>query len=126
VSVFGGLDLCSCKRGFFTLRNCANPATATCGECMRRICAEHQAQPALCVECQARSAEARSFDELDPARDPIRSSATYRNRWYDNSGYQPVFWGTSDSYWTSDDYRYYDDGSGNDDSDDDGGGFGDS
>ena len=27
MSVGGGLDLCACKRGFFTLRDCANPAT---------------------------------------------------------------------------------------------------
>ena len=30
VTAFGGLDLCACKRGFFTLRDCANSAIATC------------------------------------------------------------------------------------------------
>ena len=29
-AAFGGLDLCSCKRGFFTLRNCANGAVTSC------------------------------------------------------------------------------------------------
>jgi hypothetical protein len=36
-----------------------------------------------------------------------------------------VFWGTSDAYWTDNDYRWYDEG-GSYDSDDDGGGFSDS
>ena len=38
MTAFGGLDLCSCKRGFFTLRDCANAAVATCTSCSRRIC----------------------------------------------------------------------------------------
>ena len=62
---------------------------------------------------------------LDPARNPTYAASHYRNRWYDNSGYQPVFWGTSDTYWTTNDYRWYDEGS-DYDNDDDGGGFGDS
>jgi len=119
---FGGLDLCSCKRGFFTLRDCANGATATCRSCSRRICPQHLAEPDLCVECAARAAENRA---VDPARDPVFSANRYRARWYDASGYQPVFWGTSDTYWTDDDYRWYDQGGGDFD-DDDGGGFSDS
>jgi hypothetical protein len=119
---FGGLDLCSCKRGFFTLRDCANGATATCRTCSRRICPQHLAEPDLCVECAARNAEDRA---LDPAGNPTYAANRYRNRWYDNSGYQPVFWGTSDTYWTDNDYRFYDQGGGDFD-DDDGGGFGDS
>jgi hypothetical protein len=120
---FGGLDLCSCKRGFFTLRDCANGATATCRSCSRRICPQHLSQPDLCVECAARADEDRA---LDPAGDPIFTANRYRARWYDSSGYQPVFWGTSDTYWTDDDYRFYDEGSSGDDDNDDGGGFGDS
>jgi len=125
---FGGLDMCSCKRGFFTLRDCTNMATGTCTSCSRRICAQHLAQTGLCVECAARQDEDRALDEpLDPAGNPIGTANRYRTRWYRTSGYSPVFWGTSDSYWTTNDYRYYDEGSSGDyDNDDDGGGFGDS
>jgi hypothetical protein len=121
---FGGLDLCSCKRGFFTLRNCANSATATCRSCTRRICPQHLAEPDLCVECAARAAEDRTVDYVG---DPTFAANRYRSRWYDSSGYQPVFWGTPDTFWTDDDYRWYDEGIGGGDfDDDDGGGFSDS
>jgi hypothetical protein len=128
VSVFGGLDLCSCKRGFFTLRDCANSATATCRTSPRRICSQHLAEPESGVECAARQAEDRALDEpLDHAGNPIDSAVRYRTRWYRAGGYSPVFWGTSDVYWTTNDYRYYDEGGSSDDyDDDDGGGFGDS
>jgi len=126
MTAFGGLDLCSCKRGFFTLRDCANPAAATCRTCSRRICQQHLSEPDYCVECAARHAEDRALDEpLDHAADPTTSAVRYRTRWYRAGGYSPVFWGTSDTYWTTNDYRWYDDGSDYND-DDGGGGFGDS
>ena len=124
MSAFGGLDLCSCKRGFFTLRDCANSAVATCQSCSRRICQQHLSGPEYCVECAARHAEDRALDEpLDHAGNPTGSAVRYRTRWYRAGGYSPVFWGTSDTYWTTNDYRWYDSG---DDRDDDGGGFEDS
>lgn len=117
-AVFGGLDLCSCKRGFFTLRDCANGAVATCSACSRRICAEHMTQAGICVECAAKRQEDAALED-DTTGYAIRS----RHRWYDSGNYSPVWWGTSDPYWNDTDYRWYDDPG---DQDDDGGGFGDS
>jgi hypothetical protein len=56
----GGLDRCACKKGFFTLRDCPNPATTTCSICTRRVCDEHLApriDTKVCVECAARQEE---------------------------------------------------------------------
>jgi hypothetical protein len=111
------LDLCSCKRGFFTLRDCANPAVATCGVCSRRICAEHLTDGDVCAECRAKRDE-------QSAMDPALGAVGYRTRWYERRSYQPMWWGTNDPYYYDMGYRWYDDPSYNDD--DDGGGFGDS
>jgi hypothetical protein len=119
VSAFGGLDLCSCKRGFFTLRDCANPAAATCSACSRRVCAQHTTREEICVECAATRDEAATF-----ADDPTGTAVGYRTRWYRSSGYEPVWWASSDPYYGDAGYRWYDDPSYDDN--DDGGGFGDS
>jgi hypothetical protein len=126
VTAFGGLDLCACKRGFFTLRDCASSATATCSECSRRICPEHLTSAGICVECAAKRDEERDTepDRIDLA--PTRSAARYRRNWYGSSGYEPVYWATYDPYWGDTGYRWYDDPNASDDADDDGGGFDDS
>jgi len=122
----GGLDLCACKRGFFTLRNCANGAVTSCSMCTRRICEEHMAPDNVCVECAAKRDEER---EVEPGRidlAPTRSAVRYRRGWYSSSGYEPIWWATYDPYWSDTDYRWYDDPNASDDYDDDGGGFDDS
>jgi hypothetical protein len=121
VSAFGGLDLCACKRGFFTLRDCANPASGSCSVCTRRVCAQHLTQGSACVECVAKRDEEEA---LGPDVDPTLGAVRYRTSWYRSSGYSPMWWGTSDSYYSDTDYRWYDDSG--DDRDDDGGGFEDS
>ena len=58
-----GLDMCSCKRGFFTLRDCGNPATTSCELCTRRVCDEHLAprvDTRVCVECAAKQDEGQT------------------------------------------------------------------
>ena len=122
----GGLDLCACKRGFFTLRNCANPAVSSCTSCTRRICEEHMAPDHLCVECVAKRDEERDVepDRIDLA--PTRSAVRYRRNWYSSSGYEPMYWATYDPYYSDMGYRWYDDPNASDDNDDDGGGFDDS
>jgi hypothetical protein len=114
----GGIDMCSCKQGFFTLRDCTNMAATTCTQCTRRICGKHLAEPGLCVECAAKNDEGRTFE------DPTQAAVGYRTRWYDRRGYRPMWWGSNDPYYYDTvGYRWYD----NDDiTDDDGGGFGDS
>jgi hypothetical protein len=117
---FGGLDLCACKRGFFTLRDCASPASTSCSACSRRICDQHLTQGSMCVECAAKGEEDSA---LGPDADPTLAAVRYRTSWYRSSGYSPVWWGSSDPYWNDTDYRWYDDAG---DRDDDGGGFEDS
>lgn len=112
------LDLCACKRGLFTLRDCANPATSSCSACTRRVCPEHMTPGGLCVECAAKRDEDESL-----TGEATSYAVLARHRWYRTGGYSPVYWGTSDPYWNDSDYRWYDDPG---DHDDDGGGFSDS
>jgi hypothetical protein len=126
VAAFGGLDLCACKRGFFTLRNCANGAVASCALCSRRVCADHLAPENVCVECAAKRDEDLKDDPERIDLAPTRSAARYRRHWYGSSGYEPVYWATYDPYWGDTGYRWYDDPNVSDDYDDDGGGFDDS
>lgn len=135
-----GLDPCAGKRGFFTLRDCDRPATATCDLCGRRMCHEHLAprvDARVCVECAARQAEEAATVDLrvvepnrgrgpDAVLDPTHArarTARYRRRYYDDHGYEPVWWASHDSYWAGDGYRWHEQ---DDFADDDGGGFGDS
>jgi hypothetical protein len=115
----GGLDQCACKRGFFTLRDCGNAATTSCSTCTRRVCEEHLSG-AVCVECAAKVQEASA---LGPDADPTLRAVRYRTHWYGARDYSPMWWGTSDPYWSDTSYRWYDSGTNDDD---DGGGFNDS
>jgi hypothetical protein len=144
-----GLDQCACKRGFFTLRDCGNAATTTCSLCSRRVCDEHLApriDTKVCVECAARQEEGGTAGPYGAAAaagaqpgpqgaaaqqpglgpplerlEPTDSAVRWRTRYYQNRGYEPMWWGTYDPYWDSWGYRSFDD-----DDDDDDGGFGDS
>ena len=87
----GALDLCACKRGFFTLRDCANAASTSCSACSRRICDQHLTQGAICVECAAKREEDSA---LGPDADPTLEAVRYRTSWYRSSGYSPVWWGS--------------------------------
>ena len=144
------LDLCSCKRGFFTLRDCGNPATTSCELCTRRMCDEHMAArigARVCVECAAKQEEGQdpaataqaagiggqpvqpvSPGQPQPGVQPGFDDEAemreypyrYRRQYYSGFGYYPWWWGTSDPYYNDYGYRYFDD------DDDDGGGFADS
>lgn len=135
-----GLDQCACKRGFFTLRDCEQPATTTCGICSRRVCGAHLAPRVgamVCVECAAKQAEegaVRPSTAARAARQPTRDLREedptdpglpyrYRARYYGYHDYQPMWWGSYDPYWSGYGYRWYDNPN---DDDEDGGGFGDS
>ena len=124
---FGGIDRCACKRGFYTLRDCGRQATATCSMCSRRICDEHLAprvDATVCAECAARQEEGHivggsappetsgPFGSYGAAGMGWRQAASYRGTrhrfgYYQRSGYRPMFWGTYDPYWSSDDYQSY-------------------
>lgn len=147
-----GLDMCACKRGFFTLRDCGNEATNTCSLCSRRVCDEHLAprvDAKVCVECAAKQEEGQDPSQQSaggqpdaagalgaagavPQRpgfgpplehlNPTSTAVFWRARYYRRRDYEPMWWGTYDPYWNDYGYRWYDD----DRDDDDGGGFGDS
>ncbi len=144
-----GIDLCACKRGFFTLRDCSNEATNTCSLCSRRVCDEHLAprvDAKVCVECAAKQEEGQAPGQQPPAgqpqapgqqqpgdrpgfgpplerMNPTGTAAFWRSRYYRRQNYDPMLWGTYDPFWNDYGYRWYDDDR---DDDDDGGGFGDS
>jgi hypothetical protein len=111
---------CACKRGFFTLRDCANAATRTCGVCGRGVCTEHVAprvDAVVCVECAARQEEEAAVSGAAPAvqdelTDPAQQSTArhrLRHRWY-STGYDPPFWGTwYGDYYNDYDMRHFDD-----------------
>ena len=121
MTAFGGLDLCACKRGFFTLRDCANSATATCSDVLAAHLprAPHRRRASASSAPPSATRTWRSTTDVDrlapsaPAPAGTARAATPR-----------CCWGTSDPYWNDTDYRWYDDPG--DDDDDDGGGFGDS
>ena len=101
-------NLCLCKRGFFALRDCGLPAEKSCERCVRPICHEHlspRAEMRLCVECAAR--------EEQPAEDTYDSDWVhgYRHRYYTDSRYQPIYWGSSvggGGYYDDYDFRSFD------------------
>jgi hypothetical protein len=129
--VSSGLDRCACKRGFYTLRDCGKAATTTCAICSRRVCDEHLAGGAgqqVCAECAARREEAAVLQPFggEPVSWMKRAAigaAFLRQRHYRTRSYQPMYWGTYDSYYQDYDYRWYGD---DDDHDDDDNGFDDS
>jgi hypothetical protein len=138
---FGGIDLCACKRGFYTLRDCGRPATSACSLCSRRVCDEHLApriDTQVCTECAARQEEEGAvqqtavrqtgdpFGSYEPAGSGFAREASFRATrfrfgYYQSYRYRPMYWGTYDPYWDSYGYRWY-----GDDDDEDDGGFDDS
>ena len=70
-----------------------------------------------CKNCHMVQKLGPPLERLDPTDRAVR----WRTRYYRDSGYSPMLWGTYDPYWDSWGYRWYDD-----DDDDDDGGFGDS
>ena len=100
-------NTCMCKRGFFMLRDCGNPAERPCQSCARPVCRLHlspRTGTTTCLECEARQGQA--------AEDDVTSASWaygYRHRYYSQGGYSPVFWGTgSDEYYDDYDFRPFD------------------
>lgn len=109
------MNRCACKRGFYTLRDCENAASASCNRCMRGVCAEHLSPSGgMCVECAAREQQAFDMESF-----PTGAVVGRRARWYQSRGYEPMWWGTRDPYYDDWNYRWYDDPDGDDDGDGD-------
>ncbi len=100
-------NTCMCKRGFFVLRDCGNPANRSCQRCNRPACLEHLSPTTgmlVCVECAAREEQTA----VDPTYDPNWTYG-YRHRYYTGHHYTPIFWGTtSGSYYNDYDFRSFD------------------
>ena len=93
---------CQCRRGFFTLRDCEQPATATCSKCGRAVCSHHfdRSPPGggLCVECAGIEEQEGRLPPLQ-----VRSGGSFggrafyrrRDEFYRSHAHRPVYWGTS-------------------------------
>lgn len=128
------MSQCMAKNGFFSLRDCREPAIRPCVDCKRQVCRDHFAPEGgsvRCLDCAAKLAgpEEETFDERASSRSYDRSwSYRSRHRYYTGSDYHPVFWGYSyDHYYDDYDVRSFDRGAaGFDDDPDEKAGFGDS
>jgi hypothetical protein len=125
------IDRCRAKRGFFSLRDCGDPADAQCVDCKRPMCSLHRSPSSgytRCLDCEARKpvAEAVVADDLSDPVWPYR----YRRRYYHSHHYSPTYVGRYyDNYYNDYDYRTFDSDMRRDrsfSSDDSGTGFGDS
>ena len=100
-------NTCMCKRGFFVLRDCGNPAERPCQRCARPVCREHLSPHAgmlACVECVAR--EEQMTD--DPSCD-AGWAYRYRHRYYTQHDYDPIYIGTAaGDYYDDYDFRSFD------------------
>ena len=99
-------NVCMCKRGFFVLRDCGNPAERPCQNCARPTCREHlsPSDTVTCLECAERREQAMVDDVNDP-----RWVYGYRHRYYSRHHYSPIYWGSSyDSYYDNYDLRSFD------------------
>jgi hypothetical protein len=95
---------CQCKRGFFALRNCGQPASRQCITCQRFACADHLAPSKgymECLDCAARAGE-KKVAEPDVYDDEW--AYRYRHGYY-RRGYAPIYWGHHDRYYDSYDAR---------------------
>jgi hypothetical protein len=136
------MERCRAKRGFFSLRDCGDPADAACTECKRPMCSLHRSPAsgfARCLDCEARKpvaqgtttadAQTPADPTVDDLNDPVWPYR-YRRRYYSSHRYSPTYVGAYyDSYYNDYDYRTFDRGMRDDrsfSSDDSGTGFGDS
>jgi hypothetical protein len=74
---------CQIRKGFFTLRPCADRAAAACPECKRPVCRRHLRADDRCVECAANS-------EYDDQGWDESSLYGYRQRYWEDESYKPV------------------------------------
>jgi hypothetical protein len=129
---------CQCKRGFFALRDCGEPAASTCGTCHRRVCAPHLSPASgftQCLDCAGRaepSSESQSQSQSQAQESTFDDDWVYgyRDRYY-RGGYGPVYTGRDyHHYYDSYDTRSFDSGASDtppdEDADETATGFGDS
>ena len=79
---------CQAKVGFFTLRDCNEPAARQCTKCHRKVCETHLKPLAGTQQCKECYARARELDHDDD--DWVYG---YRDRYYDRHSYSPIYFG---------------------------------
>ena len=115
-------ERCRAKRGFFSLRDCGDPADAPCVDCKRPMCSLHRSPSSgftRCLDCEARkpvaaaaaaagtagAADAVVAEDLNDPVWPYR----YRRRYYHSHHYAPTYVGRYyDNYYSDYDYRTFD------------------
>ena len=109
------MERCQAKTGFFSLRDCGEAAAKHCATCKRAMCSKHLSSGSgytRCLDCDARTAEAKGAKGTLPADRPLTDPGfayRYRTRYYGSSGYAPIYFGTLyDSYYDDYDMRSFD------------------
>lgn len=101
---------CMAKRGFFSLRDCGEPSTAQCRDCMRAMCSVHLSPGSgykRCLDCEARKPVADTHDNYNYT-DPVWPYR-YRRGYYSSRHYGPMYSGRYyDNYYNDYDYRTFD------------------
>jgi len=111
------MERCRAKRGFFSLRDCGEMSVRPCELCGRPMCSQHLSPMSgftRCLDCEGRQAEKeviepRSSQQADqPLSDPSWPHR-YRGRYYNRSGYGPIYTGRYyDPYYDNYDTRSFD------------------
>ena len=118
------MQTCRARRGFFSLRDCGDPAVKQCALCARPMCSPHlspQSGFTRCLDCEGRAVEkdvlatpetkkdaAPPRSVSDPLTDPAWTNR-YRDRYYSRTGYAPFYaGGYNDSYYDRYDTRSFD------------------
>jgi hypothetical protein len=113
------METCKAKRGFFSLRDCGEPASKKCALCSRSMCTQHLSPGSgysRCLDCDARSAEKAAVGapkgQKPPAEEPLTDPTwpyRYRSRYYRTSHYAPFYTGYYyDPYYNDYDLRSFD------------------
>jgi len=121
------MSQCQSKRGFFSLRDCSQPAIAQCATCQRAMCHEHSSVESKFTQCRDCWARAQQTDSGDGDYGD-GWAYNYRHRYY-SSGYSPIYTGHHYHHYYDDyDTRSFDkrEGEIDDGSDNPSAGFGDS
>jgi hypothetical protein len=113
------METCRARRGFFSLRDCGEPAVKQCALCARPMCSPHlspQSGFTRCLDCEGRAVERNVLSTPGKKKDapvkPLTDPAwthRYREGYYSRSGYTPIYAGSySDSYYDRYDTRSFD------------------
>ncbi len=100
-----GSGNCKAKKGMLVLRECGEPATASCSMCGIPVCQKHVVpteQGVACPECAAMKTK------IPQGPQGVVGRARRRRSYYGHYGYSPYYYGYHGyggrHYWSDDDY----------------------